>query len=173
MVTIINNEVRSSEGKMLVRVDGPANQRPFSCGRVMPGESEADYMEVDSDFVAVREAIAAKIAEIAEYDTSPAVNSFTLGGRAMWLDNALRISITDSTRKERAAGLTVTTLWHEGRRYDLPIDHAERMLIALEVYAKQCFNVTAQHKAAVAALTSVAAVTAYDHTAGYPPRLEL
>lgn len=43
------------------------------------------------------------------------------------------------------------------------------MLVAVEVYAKQCFNVTAQHKANVAALLSVDAVASYDHTSGYPP----
>lgn len=114
MVLFSDNQVFSSEGKMLVKVNGPGNQRPFRSGRVMPGESEADYMEVDSDFEAVREAVAAKIAEIDEYDSSPAINSFFFAGRRMWLDNALRVSVTDSIRKERAAGLTATTLWHEG-----------------------------------------------------------
>ncbi len=169
MIQIIDKEVSSDSGLRIIRKGSDA---PFRRGRALPGDTEADYAEVPDDWEEVCEAKAAKLAEIDAYDTSEAVNSFTLSGRRLWLDNALRISITDSMRKERAAGLTHTTLWHEGIRYDLPIDEAERMLIALEVYAKQCFNTTAAHRAAVAALTSAADIAAYDHTAGYPPSPE-
>ena len=41
---------------------------------------------------------------IKAYDTSGAVNSFTLEGKSMWLPNEKRISITDSINKEKASG---------------------------------------------------------------------
>ncbi len=47
------------------------------------------------------------------------------------------------------------------------------MLSALEMYALECFNVTAGHKAKVSALTTVEDVSAYDYTTGYPTMLEL
>jgi hypothetical protein len=41
------------------------------------------------------------------------------------------------------------------------------------MYALQCFNVTAQHKANVLALDTVDDVTSYDYTSGYPEQIEL
>lgn len=169
MVKIENGQVYSTTGKMIRRKGSDAC---FKRGTVLAADTVDGFEEVSDNWAGLQEAIRAKTAEIEAHDTGEAVNSFTLQGRRMWLDNALRISITDSMRKERMAGMTSTTLWHDGIRYDLPIDTAERMLVALEVYAKQCFNTTARHKAAVAALTTVEAVAAYDFTEGYPQRLD-
>lgn len=118
-------------------------------------------------------AITAKIAEITDYDTSDAVNGFTLNGKELWLDKSMRVGLVNSTTIEKEAGKTETVLWFDGVSYTLPVDTALKMLAALELYALECYNVTAAHKAEVAALTSVEEVEAYDITSGYPERLTM
>lgn len=137
-------------------------------------QNDADnFEELPANFPEVLEARKAKLEELAAYDTSPAVNSFILQGDTVWIDNLKRISVTDSATKEKAMGRTSTTFWLDGRRYDLPIDIALQMLTALEVYAKDCYNTTAAHAAAIAELDTVEAITAYDFTVGYPAKLNL
>ena len=52
-----------------------------------------------------------KIAEITAYDTSDAVNSFTLGNATMWISRDDRISIMNSTTILQNADVETTTLW--------------------------------------------------------------
>jgi len=112
-----------------------------------------------------------KIVEITAYDTSEAVNSFTLGNATMWISRDDRISIMNSTIILQNAGTETTTLWYGGEKYTLPCDTLIQMLSALEVYALQCYDVTEEHKAAVNALTTIEEVDAYDYTTGYPEKL--
>lgn len=112
-----------------------------------------------------------KIAEITAYDTSEAVNSFTLGNATMWISRDDRVSIMNSTTILKNAGVEETTLWDAGQKYTLPCNTLIQMLSALEVYALQCYNVTEEHKAAVNALTTIDEVDAYDYTTGYPEKL--
>ena len=111
------------------------------------------------------------IAQITAYDTSEAVNSFTLQGKQMWLPKETRVGLVNSITIEKNAGKEVTGLWHDGARYELPVDTALQMLAALELYALECYNVTAAHKAAVSALESVEDIVAYDYTTDYPEKL--
>lgn len=108
---------------------------------------------------------------IETYDTSPAVNSFTLGGKEMWLPKETRVGLVNSISIEKAAGKETTVLWFDGEKYELPVDTALQMLSALELYALECYNTTAAHKAAVSALASVEDIVAYDYTANYPSKL--
>ena len=108
---------------------------------------------------------------IETYDTSPAVNSFALQGKEMWLPKEKRVGLVNSTTTEKKAGRETTTLWHDGVRYELPVDAALQMLAALELYALECYNVTEAHKADIKALTTVEEVVAYDYTADYPEKL--
>lgn len=112
-----------------------------------------------------------KLADIHRHDTSEAVNSFSLGGKSMWLDKADRVGLANSISIEADAGRTLTVLWFGGVRYGIPIPAAKAMLAALELYALECYNVTASHCAAVNALETVEDIEAYDHTAGYPEKL--
>lgn len=112
-----------------------------------------------------------KIAQITAYDTSEAVNSFTLGNATMWISIDDRISLMNSTTILQNAGETTTTLWYDGVKYTLPCATLIQMLSALEVYALQCYDVTEQHKAEVNALTTIEEVDAYDYTIGYPEKL--
>lgn len=111
------------------------------------------------------------IEQITEYDQSEAVNSFTLQSKQMWLPKETRVGLVNSITIEKNAGKEVTGLWHDGVRYELPVDTALQMLAALELYALECYNVTAAHKAAVNALEGVEDVVAYDYTQGYPEKL--
>lgn len=111
--------------------------------------------------------------DIDAYDKSEAVNSFTLDGEVVWLDKDTRVGLMNSTQIEKAAGRETTTLWFDGKSYTIPCDTAIQMLSALELYALQCYNVTAQHKANVEAMTDVEEIEAYDYTTNYPEKLNL
>ena len=52
-------------------------------------------------------------------------------------------------------------------------DLAIQLLSALELYALECYNKTAEHKANVGKLMSIEDVEAYDYTTGYPDKLNL
>ena len=111
------------------------------------------------------------IEQITEYDQSEDVNSFTLQGKTMWLPKETRVGLVNSVTIEKNAGKETTVLWFGGERYELSVDTALQMLSALELYALECYNVTAAHKAAVNALERVEDVVAYDYTQGYPEKL--
>ena len=114
-----------------------------------------------------------KITEIDAYDASPAVNGFVLNGSVVWLDKATRVGLMNSTNIAKAKGSANTTLWLGGERMVVPCDKAIQLLSALEMYALGCFNVTASHKAAVEAMTTIDEVLAYDYTKGYPEQLKM
>ena len=114
-----------------------------------------------------------KIAEITDYDTSSSVNGFMLNGLLVWLDKATRVGLMNSTTIAKAAGQETTTLWLKGIKLVVDCDKAIQLLSALEMYALECFNVTASHKAAVGELTTIKEVEAYDYKTGYPKMLEM
>ena len=111
--------------------------------------------------------------EIDAYDTSSAVNGFLLNGQRMWLDKATRVGLMNSTNIAKSMGETTTTLWLGGAQMTVSCDKAIQLLSALEMYALQCYNVTAQHKAAVEGLSSIEEVLEYDFKAGYPEQLKM
>lgn len=113
------------------------------------------------------------LAEIDAYDKSSAVNGFALNGAVVWLDKATRVGLMNSTSITKAMGQPTTTLWLGESKMDVPCDTAIRLLSALEMYALECFNVTAAHKKAVSELNSIEEVEKYDITAGYPAQLRM
>ena len=112
-------------------------------------------------------------AEIEKHDTSPAVNGFILNGERVWLDKSTRVGLMNSTSIAKAMGKTTTTLWFGGMQIEVNCDKAIGLLSALEMYALECFNVTAAHKKAVAELNTVEEVLGYDYTKGYPEQLKM
>ena len=122
---------------------------------------------------ALKVAKKAVVAEIEAYYTSPAVKGFTLNGAVVWLDKDTRVGLMNSTNIVKATGSANTTLWLGGERMVVPCDKAIQLLSALEMYALGCFNVTASHKAAVEAMTTLDEVLAYDYTKGYPEQLKM
>ena len=111
-----------------------------------------------------------KIANILDYDKSEGVNSFTLNESLAWLDKDTRVGLVNSLQIEKSAGRINTELWLNGVKYDLPIDHVLQMLVVLELYAKECYNVTQQHVANVKKLNDLNRVWNYNYTKGYPKR---
>lgn len=140
------------------------------------GQIEYEYLAVPEEpkeEISIEDLKSQKIDEITAYDTSSNVNGFILDREEVWLDKATRVGLMNSTQIEKAAGKETTTLWFEGKSYTLPCDTAIQMLSALELYALDCYNTTAQHKANVEALTTKEEVEAYDYTTGYPSKLNL
>lgn len=113
-----------------------------------------------------------KLIDIDVYDQSANVNSFTIQGETLWLDRNTRAALMRRFEAEKASGVKETTLWYGTGKFDLPVDAAITILNAIEIYACQCFDVTAAHKAKVNALTSIDEVVSYDYKQGYPEQLD-
>lgn len=129
---------------------------------------EDDVIEPIIDIDSVKQQ---KIAEIDAYDTSDAVNEFTLNAVSMWLPLEERKSMRQSLIALKAQEIETFTYWNGLIPITMPVAQFEAIMNAVEVYALQCFNVTAQHKAEVMALTNIAEVERYDITKGYPEKL--
>lgn len=111
--------------------------------------------------------------KIEAYDTSSAVNGFVLNGAEVWLDKAMRVGLMNSTTIAKGMGQKETTLWLGDTKIVVDCDKAIQLLSALEMYALECFNVTAAHKKAVGELTDIEEVLGYDYTKGYPAKLTM
>lgn len=116
------------------------------------------------DAPTLENAIKAKLEEITKYDVSSAVNGFYYQDNEYWLDKATRVGLMNSTRILKENGQTITTLWFDNKCLTLPVDDVIDKLSALEQYALSCYNVTASHKNAVQALTTIEEVNEYDIT---------
>lgn len=114
-----------------------------------------------------------KLAAILAYDTSSDVNGFMLNGNKVWLDKETRVGLMNSTQITRDMGQDTTTLWFDGYKFEVRCDMAIMLLSSLEMYALECFNVTAAHKKAVSEMTTIEEVDAYDYKTGYPKQLDI
>ena len=110
--------------------------------------------------------------KIAEFDTSDAVNSFTLGNVETWLNRDDRVCLMHSLEVSQLKGETTYGLCVEGVGVvTLPILTIKSMLDEIEYYAIQCYKRTFEHKEAVGALTTCTELVNYDYTEGYPQKL--
>lgn len=170
--------------KILVRFDAAINAEmdTYSCVEGSVLASDYDEYELQRAYEAWKQkwtekaltlAKKAKIAEITAYDKSDKVNGFVLNGMMVWLDKDTRVGLMNSTTIAKAAGNNTTTLWLGYVKLVVDCDEAIRLLSALEMYALECFNVTAAQKKAVSELTSIEDVESYDYKAGYPKMLEM
>lgn len=115
----------------------------------------------------------AMLAYIEKYDASSSVNSFLLNGMEVWLDKATRVGLVNSTTIAKSMGQQKTTLWLGSYQLEVDCDKAIQLLSALEMYALECFNVTAAHKKAVSELDNIECVLTYDYKSGYPEKLKM
>ena len=113
------------------------------------------------------------IKEITAYDVSSNVNGFILNGNVVWLDKDTRVGLMNSTSIQKSAGLTETVLWLGEAPLRINCDLAIQLLSALELYALECFNKTAEHRKDVLELETIDEILAYDYTQGYPAMLEM
>lgn len=114
---------------------------------------------------------AKKQTEITNHDNSANVNSFIIGGLPMWLNFELRSRLTASIAAAESAGEETMTKPFGGISYTFPTAQWRAMVEAVENYAGQCQAVTAGHRQAVEALTTVKKVENYDYTVGYPEKI--
>lgn len=177
-------EKEEREGVCIVHLDGVLNEElgAYECVECSMPVSEYSETAVNEAYAAWKAATANRglarakrevLKKIEAYDTSPAVNGFSLNGAVVWLDKATRVGLMNSTSITKAMGQPMTTLWLGESKMEVPCDTAIRLLSALEMYALECFNVTAAHKKAVSELTSIEEVEKYDITAGYPAQLKM
>ena len=116
---------------------------------------------------------AAKIAEIAAYSDSDAVNSLTFNGIKTWLTRTVRDGYDTSITAAKNLGEANVTFMVGDNEMQLPVEQARRVLDLVQRYADACFIVTERHKIAVKTLQSIEEVEAYDYTTGYPEKLAL
>ena len=112
-----------------------------------------------------------KIHDIEVYDISENVNGFFLGDTLLWLDKDTRTGLVNTLNSAAIVGREQVNIWFSGLYITLHIDEARQLLAALEIYATDCYNVTAMHKVQVNALDTIEDVDAFDITADYPERL--
>lgn len=177
-------EKEEREGVCIVHLDGALNEElgAYECVECSMPLSEYSEAAVNEAYAAWKTALTNRglarakrevLKKIEAYDTSPAVNGFALNGAVVWLDKATRVGLMNSTTITKAMGQPTTTLWLGESKMEVPCGTAIQLLSALEMYALECFNVTAAHKKAVSELNSIEEVEKYDITAGYPAQLRM
>lgn len=165
---IDGKEVIKSANEIVIRHNGMQTFNPSEAQILADGWTE--YV-APKYIPTIEDVKARKTDEILAYDSSSAVNEFSIGGVPMWLDKATRAGLLLRFEAEGKAGRTETTLWNNGQPYTLPLETAQQMLIALELYASECYDNTQRHIAEVQKLESKEAVESYDYTTGYPQKL--
>ena len=113
------------------------------------------------------------LARVTAYDQSEAVNSFRIGNMTYWLDKATRAGLLLRLQAEQAVGKTTTTLWAGTIPITLPMTVAMQFLYALENYASECYDRTAQSIAAIQGMDDVCDILGYEYISGYPEKLQL
>ena len=160
--------VIKSVNEIIVRKNGQQTINPTEAQILADGWVEY----VPQPYIPTLEEVKAKkVDEILAYDSSGEVNEFSIGGVPMWLDKATRAGLLLRFEAEGKVGRTETTLWNDGQSYTLPLEQAQQILIALELYASACYDNTQSHIAEVQKMESKEAVEAYDYTTGYPQKL--
>ena len=111
-----------------------------------------------------------KIHEIMNYDTSDNVNGFYLNGELKWLDKETRTTLANTIESLKMVGRNTLTIWFGDTYIEIGLDLAKQLLAVLEVYATDCYNVTASHINAVNALQTIEEIESFDISFGYPAR---
>lgn len=110
------------------------------------------------------------IARIEEYDDSPSVNGIIVNDVELWIPAEQRAILKTSVDAYKTLGIeNITKVW-EGVEYTATADQWLYMIATVEVYASECFNVTARHKAAVMVLDNIEDVDGYAYTEDYPEK---
>lgn len=109
--------------------------------------------------------------QIQGYDTSDNVNCFFLDELPFWIDKATRVGLVNSLNMEKSAGRSISTLWVGNQTIQLSIELALGLLQALELYALDCYGVTAAHLAAIENSNTIDELRDFDKSADYPAML--
>lgn len=152
----------------------PEPEEPGDEPWIDPGDEPGEGGQTDSGYVAnqLELARASKLREIDAYDNSTYVNGFYLGGNLVWLDRETRASLKNTIESALIIGRDTLDIWFGDVYITLPIGTARTMLAVLEMYATDCYNVTAQHKVDVRAMDDIEDIEAFDVTKDYPEKPE-
>lgn len=119
----------------------------------------------------IEELKAIKLNELRVYDSSDAVNQFSIDNVSGWLNKSTRVGLMNSISVEQASGRTETSIWLGDTRLTLSIEKAVDMLQQIELYALACYNVTQGHIRTINQLEIKEEIEAYDFRTGYPGKL--
>lgn len=165
----IDGEIVYNDGKFLKtetnNIVNPTEAQMLEAGwsiYVKPAATEEELLENAKND---------KILQIDNYDSSFAVEEFTVNGIPMWLGHELRQQIRTSADAYEALGAETMTKVFNGMEFTFSIAIWKQMLNALEVYAAEALNTTERHKNAISAMTNIQDVIDYDYTTGYPLKL--
>lgn len=111
--------------------------------------------------------------QVQGYDNSEKVNIFYFDGFALWLDKATRVGLVNSITIEKKAKRNSTCLWFGSYNVQVNVDVALDILSQLELYAHECYNVTALHLVQIDKCDTVEKLMAFDIGADYPEILQL
>lgn len=103
------------------------------------------------------------------YDKSQAVNSFIYKGKPYWLDKQQRACM----KMIAESGLENIEVVFGDLTVLLPAEFIRQFIINLEVYAYQCYVVTAKHLQKASELLNPIDILNYDYTTGYPEKITL
>ena len=156
-----------TRNQIVIRKDGMNTYNPTEEMVSADGWIEYVIPEPTAEELLAR-AKANKIREIEAYDKSSAVNSFYYGDVAFWLDRDTRVSVRSTAEIMKEMSRETMTLWLGDVNVTLAPAQVLQMLAVLEIYALECYNTTAQHKAKVNVLATIEEVEAYDYRTGYP-----
>lgn len=113
------------------------------------------------------DAKAEKQAALKAYDASPAVNSFSLGGKPIWIAPEERANYILTLQGAQRLGVETVSFLGQ----TIPVATALQMLDAVNIYAMRCVAVTNGHAETINAKRSIQTVDAYDFKTGYPEKL--
>lgn len=106
--------------------------------------------------------------QIQGYDKSQKVNCFYPGDQPMWLEYDMRQKIRSRLPLENSVGRVTTTLWYGSTAVKLPIELAIEILDRIELYATDCYDITASHIADVEGFQTIEKLRGFDIGADYP-----
>lgn len=110
--------------------------------------------------------------QIQGYDCSENVNCFYLNGIPLWLDKSTRVGLVNSITIEKKAKRTTTCLWFGSHHISMDVDMALDALFQLELYALNCYNITAQHLVYIEQCQLISELERFDIYADYPDMLQ-
>ena len=134
-------------------------------------ESKKGYPILVVHEATIEEIRAQKLDELRLFDSSEAVNQFSINGVFGWLNKNTRIGLMNSISIERETGRSETSIWLGDTQFILSIEKAINMLQQIELYALACYNVTQRHINSINQLYTKEEIEAYNFKTGYPGKL--
>ena len=134
-------------------------------------ESKKGYPILVVHEATIEEIRAQKLDELRLFDSSEAVNQFSINGVFGWLNKNTRVGLMNSISIERETGRSETSIWLGDTQFILSIEKAINMLQQIELYALACYNVTQRHINSINQIYTKEEIEAYNFKTGYPGKL--